>query len=849
MKIFHGISIFLIIIGLGAAAESRSLYIPRADKPLVSSADSLPYVTYAVHNVGRIALGISNFGIIGRGSSDQIADPLTGDDMPSLSYPQGYPNTYLYEGQLWVGAIVGRDTLVSTGGGPEDEVREFWPDAYPDGDIQYRSIKDPDAPEYTDAVSQQDFVATYYDTLRNTALSGYDYYSKRYHVPMGLKVTQESYAWGYDYAEDFVLFDYKVANIGINTMKNVYIGLYFDNDIGRDYQYIGSDDICGFSRAARSQYIAGLMDTINIAWAADNDGDPNAAGALTHYSPTAVVATRILRTPSDSLHFSYNWWVSSYRSDEDWGPRKAETPDDPFRLFSGFLGTPASDADKYYMMSHDEFDYNQSEISINHSASGWLPPPSNAARIAAGADIRYLLSIGPFNMEPGDILPFTFTIAAGDSFHSGYSLTDLNLNALWAGWIYDNPGVDTDGDGYMGKYHIYCIDSIFVGVDTTYIGSIIQYDTIWGCQRGDTMFYAGDGIPDFKGASPPPSPKMRLYPRIGEYNQGEIEILWNGRLCETSLDQFSQKIDFEGYRVYISISGRVDDFTLVTSYDIENYDRWEYDNLDKIWEINNQPYTLKTLKKYYGDSFDPDKYYNTDNLFVFYNSITRLTESYYFSKHDWNQSDYRDTLRIHKIYPDQPYPSTLNMDSAAMFYPDELTSDGYLKYFEYRYVLRNLLPSQPYYVSVSTFDQGVPGKNLPPLETTPTENAQREFAQNSSSLVEQKDLKVIVYPNPYRIDGGYRERFEGWEDPDLPAERTRAIHFTNLPHKCTIRIFTLDGDLVRQIEHNYAKGSAGSMHEQWDMISRNTMTITSGIYYFSVDSELGNQLGKLVIIK
>jgi len=39
------------------------------------------------------------------------------------------------------------------------------------------------------------------------------------------------------------------------------------------------------------------------------------------------------------------------------------------------------------------------------------------------------------------------------------------------------------------------------------------------------------------------------------------------------------------------------------------------------------------------------------------------------------------------------------------------------------------------------------------------------------------------------------------------------------------------------------------MHEQWDLISRNTMTITSGIYYYSVDSELGNQIGKLVIIK
>jgi hypothetical protein len=184
-----------------------------------------------------------------------------------------------------------------------------------------------------------------------------------------------------------------------------------------------------------------------------------------------------------------------------------------------------------------------------------------------------------------------------------------------------------------------------------------------------------------------------------------------------------------------------------------------------------------------------------------------------------------------------------------MFYPDELTEEGEMKYFEYEYTMRHLLPSQQYYVSVTSFDQGFPGRKLRPLETDPTMNAQREFAQNSSDLVIQKDLGVIVYPNPYRIDGGYRERFEGWERPDLPAEKTRAIHFTNLPNKCTIRIFTIDGDLVRELKHDYPRGAAGSMHEQWDMISRNTMTITSGIYYYSVDSELGNQIGKLVIIK
>ncbi|MCX6827925.1 MAG: hypothetical protein NT002_01385, partial [candidate division Zixibacteria bacterium] len=76
----------------------------------------------------------------------------------------------------------------------------------------------------------------------------------------------------------------------------------------------------------------------------------------------------------------------------------------------------------------------------------------------------------------------------------------------------------------------------------------------------------------------------------------------------------------------------------------------------------------------------------------------------------------------------------------------------------------------------------------------------------------------------------------------------RRIHFTNLPHKCKIRIFTVDGDLVRVIDHNYAPDSPRSMHDEWDLITRNTQAIVSGIYYYSVESESGNQIGKIVII-
>jgi len=124
-----------------------------------------------------------------------------------------------------------------------------------------------------------------------------------------------------------------------------------------------------------------------------------------------------------------------------------------------------------------------------------------------------------------------------------------------------------------------------------------------------------------------------------------------------------------------------------------------------------------------------------------------------------------------------------------------------------------------------------------------------EYAQNSVEEVARRGLNVVVYPNPYRADANYREiGFEGRGQETLSEERIRAIHFANLPAQCKIRIFSLDGDLVREIDHNREPGDPRAMHDQWDLITRNTQAVVSGIYYYSVESTQGNQVGKLVII-
>ncbi|MGH8015363.1 MAG: hypothetical protein ACREBV_04155, partial [Candidatus Zixiibacteriota bacterium] len=151
---------------------------------------------------------------------------------------------------------------------------------------------------------------------------------------------------------------------------------------------------------------------------------------------------------------------------------------------------------------------------------------------------------------------------------------------------------------------------------------------------------------------------------------------------------------------------------------------------------------------------------------------------------------------------------------------------------------------------VTAFDFGWPKSRLDPQETPITENAQEVFASLIDSALGENYNKVIVYPNPYRIDEHYRQRaFEGLGDDMRSNERVRRIHFANLPHKCIIKIFSLDGDLVREIHHDADPNDPTASHVEWGLVSKNGLAVVSGLYYWVVESYDGTvQMGKLAII-
>jgi hypothetical protein len=852
---------------IGAVAVQGRAAFNSLPNPGTQNAAS-PATCIVQHNVGNIVLPVTNWGSFGDFDNNKGPDCFTGDPIFACEFPKGSNTRYLFAGAFWIGAVSGRDTLVSTGVDGWLSTKEMFPDVAPLGDIKYRSITDPSKPEYDGAISEQDFICVYFDTCRaNCSGLANDPIDNRPHRPLGIQVTQRSFAWSYAYAQNFVLFDYAIQNIGTSRLKKVYMGIYVDADvyaIGNDGPG-AQDDICGFKRSMKAWYSPSpqceYQDTINAAWIADNDGD--LLGNAPALPVPNVTGTRIVRTPSDSLDVSFNWWISNSQSDQDFGPRHRTDLRD---LQTGGNGTPQGDRNKYWFLRNGEFDYDQAyTASIGPDDPVWKYPPQTYVGLWSTAlDTRYLLSFGPFEIDPGQTLPISFAYVGGlgfhtrvdnltanmpdhpDAFYENLHFENFGYNCTWSSWIYDTPGFDTDNDTYRGKYHVcnsgMTVDSSTTPWDTTYLSS-------------DTTWYEGDGVPDFKGASPPPAPtswtsgnpevsSLRVLPTVGK-----VIVRWNGLRSENTRDDFSKQNDFEGYRVYYSRDDRASSYTLLASYDVEDYNKYVYDQSIGDYALNETPYTLDELKESYshGDTtWSPLLYPRSNPLTVTYPTGDTVM---YFAPQDYNRSVLGVTTPIGKRFPLQERPLTVNKDSCAA---TDTTEQGFFKFWEYEYTIDNLLPTVSYYINVTAFDFGSPSSGLPSLESPKTFNPAVTYALYSDDSVKVKGLKVEVYPNPYRIDADYGGAgYEGTTTTERAqaADRNRRIHFYNLPGNCTIRIYTLDGDLVREIPHNVAVTDPLSTHETWDLITRNTQLAVSGLYYWTVESSDGKvQIGKLVLI-
>lgn len=854
---------------LSAATDPNTPTQKQKAADLVSPADAFPIEHRRVQYTGDIWMSVSNDGSIGTNSGTVLPDAedlraLKINYGPSFEFPGGSRIDYLFNGSLWVGGIVGPDTLVSasktSGSGDAFE----W-----NGYSQITPGVRPGYPGECDTLTRQlgqSYTAVFSDTL---VLPTTNDPKGRLHLPLGLEVVQTTHQSADNFTRRFIIYDYRITNVSDRPIQQMWFGVFLDNDIFWDNvsncPEAGSiDDLSGILTTWPNPINPIYTDSLLVAWAIDNDGDACSAPRFPRVSARGAMGMRVLRGPTPDSRVNFNWFTTNF-SNLDWGPRLAS---DNYNFGSGGTGLPPGDAPSYHVMSNNEIDYSQ-PFSARDFRPEWARPPIAAAdNIANGLDSRVVLSTGPMpTLEPGESVPFTIAFIAGGNVHripsnfvdpqnpqpfiDRLDFSDLATNAWWAGFVWDNYGFDTDGeDGFAGNF----------------------YRPVIG---GDTVYYSGDGCPDLAGPAPPESPDSANADLRLESRPGELIMRWSGRSIETSLDPLLRTADFEGWKVYVAERNSfqdqptAEDFSLIASWDKVDFRRYTYNPSNGFWDLTSDPLTDEGWQAEFNDPSFRAADHPGPSLSTCYTYIgvddngNPVERCAYFAPQDVNHAnEYLVAGQIEQ-----------NLIQRVRVF-DTLIDDVTYEYGEYELRLTGLLQSRHYFLVLTAFDYGDPFSNLEPLETSKGGVGSRlaGIPIYSSDVVEDyatrggayaDSVKVSVYPNPYkigfedasgRLTSYFEQGFEGSAGQSELNEQDRRIHFINVPDTCEINIYTLDGDLVRTLTHHWPPGpsdvlSGYSSKVSWDLISRNTQAVTSGIYIYRVDSRLGSQVGKIVIIK
>ncbi|HEX6792144.1 MAG TPA: hypothetical protein VF247_12605 [Candidatus Krumholzibacteria bacterium] len=771
-----------------------------------------------VHNVGELQMHVGNWGNFGSWPNSGF----TFAEAPSAQWPAGSGVEYLFAAGIWVGALKAGVPAVSVAAyqfefRPSQDARDIMyrasegsrggnrrPSATADDDRDgtidedwlngYDDDGDGEIDEDFSAISKQMFSCQYTDYESSST----QIYPQ--HNPLHLHVRQESYQWEEDRFDDFVGAQFYITNTGNDVLSDLYIGFFADGDAGpREAENYWEDDGTGFIRVPIKCTDLGPV-SMDIAYVYDVDGDE---GRTTGYLGVLFLGHTI--DPNG-----------------EFAPRRVGVAS--YANFSGNQsyedgGDPTNDFERYELL-HKE--------TIDRDAT--IP-----------RDYRMMMAAGPFSeLLPGSTLVFQTAFAIGNG------IDGLRDNAANAQLTFEGAWFNLDGNsltGIVGREtrvdgpanEIYIDSCLYPGQQpiniargqTVYINNDCYEEKLafQYCAYPDSSKYKTGingqetQISWIVGTAPPP-PSMRLDPS----NRDGVAIYWDN-FSESQPDVKTQRLDFEGYRVF-----RADNWGRPEGTSVSNGPSAE------LWKLLFQA----DLRNNFGEDTGLDRFR--------YEPLTHvLTAS---QKEDMVHSIQQFLIEYPGQNPPCPQGVTPEVcDTLWALAAWDLGLEEGRQY--YRYIDRAIHRGRPYFYAVTASDHNIddatgafsdgkvgdPSSNFSYVE--PTTPSQLDYAYHEDA--------VFVVPNPATT-----ESMQAWTlSPNNEDPTGIKVEFRNLPaDRGTIRIYTVAGDLVEELPFDGRNG-VGTM--KWDLVSRNGQDVTSGVYIFSVETDTNKafkrKIGKFVVIR
>lgn len=474
---------------------------------------------------GNISATITNFGTIG----NNFNPPAGVASQPSCQYPKGSGIEHLKMSGLWIGAVSQKDgaphvtTSVSDINNPDVPYNantglEFTSAAGAGIVVRSSLPFDPNFDRSLSAISHQDFVMDFSDTNRSrVGVSD----TIPDHAPLGLGVHLETYVWNFPFADNFILLNYTIRNVGRDTLLDTYVGLW-DNAVVQNINLSG--------KGVSSHMAKSYLDSLRMMYTFDYNG-AFLSGSASRAPVNSYVGIKLLGTTPFPLKDSANGAYYAARTIDSLGDLHKNTyynawqynnQTNPYGEFRG----PQRDNDKYARLKTS---LPQPKIdALNRAISD--PPSADGTAGQAPNSYIDLLSVGPFRpLKPGDSVQVVFAIICAKKF--GTAADDIKLDYLPANGAKMRKNI-VAGAGWAQK---------------AYDGEDVNGNNTLDPNEDAN----GDGkLTRFTLPQPPRQPRVHAVVE----NQ-RVTLYWDKVQSEEIPDPISHKLDFEGYRIYRSNVG------------------------------------------------------------------------------------------------------------------------------------------------------------------------------------------------------------------------------------------------------------------------------------------------------